>query len=357
MDLSTLANLTDPVILFFVVGLVAGAVRSNLEIPPAIAKFLSLYLLMAIGFKGGQALAVSGLTSSGVTVLGLAVLLAVLIPAIGYRILRLRIGAFDAAAIAATYGSVSAVTFIAASQYATSRGDAPGGHMTVALVLMETPAIVMAVVLAGWARSRAQRVAVPTADYAMASAAGGSASGGVAIPGSAAGSDDEATRSPGVGAVLRNAFTEGTFLLLVGSLVVGVASGTDGGEAMSPLVVDLFKGLLAFFLLDLGLLVARQLREARGMSPFLVGFAIVMPLVGAALALALGVVAGLSVGDLTLLTVLAASGSYIVVPAIARYAIPEALPSRYLTMALGVTFPFNIVLGIPLYHHLAGLLS
>lgn len=356
MDLDALKNLTDPVILFFAVGLFAGAVRSNLEIPPAVAKFLSLYLLMAIGFKGGQALGATGLTGDGLRVLGLALLLAVAVPLIGYRVLRFRIGAFDAAAIAATYGSVSAVTFIAASQYAVSRGDEPGGHMAVALVLMESPAIVMAVVLAGWARSQTRGAA--RAEVPVAVGAGG-VPGRVddARPSSTPGGEEAAAEAPRLGAVLRSSFTEGTFLLLVGSLVVGAASGTAGGETMGPLVVDLFKGLLAFFLLDLGLVVARQMREVRGISPFLVGFALVMPLVGASLALALGSLAGLSVGDLTLLTVLAASGSYIVVPAVARYAIPEALPSRYLTMALAITFPFNIVVGIPLYHSLAGVLA
>ncbi len=348
MDTSTLGNLTDPVILFFVVGLTAGALRSNLEVPAAVTKFLSLYLLMAIGFKGGQALAVSGVTADGAKVLALAIGLAVTIPVLGYTALRRRVGAFDAAAIAATYGSVSAVTFIAASQFTTSRGDEPGGHMTVALVLMETPAILMAVVLAELARSRARR-SVLLAQPVEVTAGG--------APTTPAPVDDHGTASgPRVRAVLRTAFTEGTFVLLVGSLVVGFAAGAEGGQAMAPLVVDLFKGLLAFFLLDLGLLVARQLREARGIDPLLVGFAVVMPLVGATMALLLGASAGLTVGDLTMLTVLAASGSYIVVPAIARYAIPEAQPSRYLTMALGITFPFNIVLGIPLYHLVAGAL-
>lgn len=358
MDTSTLGNLTDPVILFFVVGLTAGALRSNLEVPAAVTKFLSLYLLMAIGFKGGQALAVSGVTADGARVLALAVVLAVTIPVLGYAVLRRRVGAFDAAAIAATYGSVSAVTFIAASQFTTSRGDEPGGHMTVALVLMETPAIVMAVVLAELARSRARRSVLLTRPVEVT--AGGTPAapaplddlddlGDLGDPGPSSG--------PRVRGVLRTAFTEGTFVLLVGSLVVGLAAGADGGQAMAPLVVDLFKGLLAFFLLDLGLLVARQLREARGIDPVLVGFAVAMPLVGATMALLLGASAGLSVGDLTMLTVLAASGSYIVVPAIARYAIPEAQPSRYLTMALGITFPFNIVLGIPLYHLAAGALA
>ncbi|WP_286691206.1 sodium-dependent bicarbonate transport family permease [Aeromicrobium sp. REDSEA-S38_B2] len=320
MDLSMLSNLTDPVILFFVLGLLAGTLRSNLEVPPAVTKFLSLYLLMSIGFKGGEALAATGITSTALTVMGLAVLLSVVIPVVGYRVLRRRVAPFDAAAIAATYGSVSAVTFVAATQFVTSRGDEPGGYMTVALVMMETPAVIMAVLLA-----------TPTSDLPPAGAS--------------------------VGSILRGAFTEGTFLLLVGSLVIGVASGSSGAETMAPLLHDLFKGLLAFFLLDMGLVVARQLREVKGVPPFLIGFAVVMPLLGATLALALGVLAGLSVGDLTLLTVLAASGSYIVVPAVARHAIPEALPSRYLTMSLGITFPFNIVLGIPLYHAIAGVLA
>ena len=358
MDLDTLSNLTDPVILFFVLGLLAGAVRSNLEVPPAVTKFLALYLLMSIGFKGGQALAETGLTGTGVTVMGLAVLIAVAIPLLGYRVLCRRVSAFDAAAIAATYGSVSAVTFVAASQFVGSRGDEAGGHMTVALVMMETPAVIMAVLLATWVRSR-RRVAAPVPSHAGTPAAGGDA---LPAAGATRGADTPAGEASdalptGVSGVLRSAFTEGTFLLLTGSLVIGAASGATGGETMAPLLEDLFKGLLAFFLLDMGLVVARQIREVRGIPLFLVGFAVMMPLLGATLALILGTIAGLSVGDLTLLTVLAASGSYIVVPAVARHAIPEALPSRYLTMSLGLTFPFNIVVGIPLYHAIAGMLA
>ena len=345
MDLSMLSNLTDPVILFFVLGLLAGTLRSNLEVPPAVTKFLSLYLLMSIGFKGGEALAATGITSTALTVMGLAVLLSVVIPVVGYRVLRRRVAPFDAAA---TYGSVSAVTFVAATQFVTSRGDEPGGYMTVALVMMETPAVIMAVLLATWVRSQ-RRAAEPALVAARTTGSGPDAP---TTP-----TSDLPPAGASVGSILRGAFTEGTFLLLVGSLVIGVASGSSGAETMAPLLHDLFKGLLAFFLLDMGLVVARQLREVKGVPPFLIGFAVVMPLLGATLALALGVLAGLSVGDLTLLTVLAASGSYIVVPAVARHAIPEALPSRYLTMSLGITFPFNIVLGIPLYHAIAGVLA
>ncbi|TQL03036.1 sodium-dependent bicarbonate transport family permease [Cellulomonas sp. SLBN-39] len=352
MDLSTVSNLTDPAILFFFLGLLAGAVRSNLEIPAPVAKFLSLYLLVAIGFKGGQALAETGVTGSAVRVVALGVTLALLIPAIGFVVLRRRVNAFDAAAVAATYGSVSAVTFIAGSQYLAARGDDAGGYLTVALVLMESPAIIMAVLLASWARSR-QRAAETSTGTSLAVAHGEPQP--APLPGTAAAHAPVATASPpapplSMRGILHEALTGGPHLMLIGSLVVGAVSGPAGGAAMTPFVDHVFTGLLAFFLLEMGLLVARQLREARDVGPFLIGFALGMPLVGASLALTLGSIAGLPVGDLTLLTVLAASGSYIVVPAVVRYAIPEARPSRYLTMALAVTFPFNIVIGIPLYH-------
>jgi hypothetical protein len=351
MDLAALSNLTDPVILFFVLGLAAGTLRSNLEVPPAVVTFLSLYLLMSIGFKGGEELARTGVTATALTVTALAVLVAVTLPVIGYLALRHRVGPFDAVAIAATYGSVSAVTFVAATQFVTSRGEEPGGYMTVALVMMETPAVLMAVLLAAWVRTQ-QRAArsVPAQTPALVGDGGPAAGGAADGP-----TGDDAPR--GLRGVLRGAFTEGTFLLLVGSLVIGAASGSSGSQTMAPLLHDLFKGLLAFFLLQMGLVVARQLRQVRGISPYLVGFAVVMPLVGASLALVLGLAVGLSVGDLTLLMVLAASGSYIVVPAVARQAIPEALESRYLTMSLGITFPLNVVVGIPTYHALAGMLA
>lgn len=352
MDTSILSNLTDPAILLFFLGLFVGAVRSNLEIPAPIAKFLSLYLLMALGFKGGQALAETGITGPAVRVVGIALVLALAMPALGFVVLRRRVNHFDAAAIAATYGSVSAVTFIAASQFVTERGDAPGGYLTVALVLMESPAIIMAVLLATWARARQstlQQTSTPVVSVARAepqpSVTRGSALAGELVT--------APVSPPSLKAILHEAFTDGAHLLLIGSLVVGAVSGSAGGEAMSPFVDDVFKGFLAFFLLEMGLLVARQLREVRDVGPFLIGFAIAMPLVGASSAFALGTLAGLSVGDLAMLAVLAASGSYIVVPAVVRYAIPEARPSRYFTMALAVTFPFNIVVGIPLYYAVA----
>ncbi|MCU0310229.1 MAG: sodium-dependent bicarbonate transport family permease [Acidimicrobiales bacterium] len=368
MDASVIKNLTDPAVLFFFLGVFVGLIRSNLEIPAPVAKFLSLYLLMALGFKGGQALGDAGLSGDVFKVVGAALVLATVIPALAFLALRRRVNAFDAAAIAATYGSVSAVTFVTASQFVAARGDAAGGYLTVALVLMESPAIIMAVLLATWVRGREAtgtesvgpepagsvvrdlavkdaRTIVPEADHASGHR------------GPDEGPDPHAGAPLSIKEVLREAFTDGAHLLLIGSMVIGVVSGTAGGEAMDPFVNGIFKGLLAFFLLEMGLLVARQLREVRDVGPFLIAFGIAMPLVGAGLAFLIGGALRLDVGDLTLLAVLAASGSYIVVPAVIRYAIPEARPSRYFTLALGVTFPFNIVLGIPLYYAVAGVLG
>jgi len=327
-----LQNLLEPAILFFFLGLIGGAVRSNLEIPAQFTKFLSLYLLMAIGFKGGQALASGGLGVEGVLLVVVGMLLALLIPGWSFLILRRKISAFDAAAIAATYGSVSAITFIAASEFVVGRGLEVSGAMTVVLVLMETPAIIVARMLTAWLRAGGkswdrypEQAAVPPLETTT-----------------------DADRVS-LRAIVRAALTDGAHLLLIGSLVIGAVSGASGGEAMKPFVGDLFKGILAFFLLELGLLVSRQLRDSRDFTPFLAGFALVMPPINATVAILLARLIGASEGNAIILAVLAASASYIVVPAVARYAIPEARPSRYFTMALGITFPFNIVLGIPLY--------
>jgi hypothetical protein len=267
--------------------------------------------------------------------------LALAIPAWSYLILRRRVGTFDAAAIAATYGSVSAVTFTVASQYAAAQGLPVSGGATVALVLMESPAIVMAVLLASWARSQGA-----TATEAPQTPQPGVES---VLPEAVA---DPARPPMSLRAVLHEAFTDGAQLLLIGSFVIGALSGEKGAAAMQPFTGDLFKGFLSFFLLEMGILVGRQLRQVRDVGAFLVGFGLVMPPLHAGLAVLLGRLAGLSAGDTLLLAVLAASASYIVVPAVVRYAIPEARPSRYFTLALGVTFPFNVLVGIPLYHGL-----
>ncbi|NSL55683.1 sodium-dependent bicarbonate transport family permease [Uliginosibacterium aquaticum] len=321
-------NLIDPAILFFAFGLLAGAVRSNLEIPPQIARFLSLYLLMALGLKGGFALAASGLTSEVATSLACAVALAFIVPACGYLLLRRYLPGFDAAAIAATYGSVSAVSFITAIQYLETNGVAYGGHMAAAMALMESPAIVMAVLFANALRQRATP---------MVTVGGGAAALGG--PG----------ESFSLRKVLHESFTDGAQLLLLGAMLVGLITGEAGKHAMQPFSGDLFKGMLAFFLLDMGLLAARKLRELKDVPRGLMLYALAGPLCHASLALLLARVVGLGAGDTTLLMVLAGSASYIAVPAVLRYAIPEARPSLYLGMSLGLTFPFNLLLGIPLY--------
>jgi hypothetical protein len=330
-SIAAMPNLLDPAILFFVFGLLAGTVKSNLEIPTQISRFLSLYLLMALGLKGGFSLAQSGLTMEVATTLGLAVLLAVVIPAISYQILKRRLGGFDAAAIAATYGSVSAVTFITAVQYLENQGIPSGGHMAAAMALMESPAIIMAVLFANTLR--------------QTSSAGASGGGTLVL-------------QPGtpirMGKILHESFTDGAQLLLLGAMVIGMVTGEAGQAVMAPFSTDLFKGMLAFFLLDMGLLAARNLGELKGKPLWLLGYALLAPLVHAALALALALMAGVSPGNGALLMVLAASASYIAVPAVLRHAIPEAQPALYFGMSLGITFPFNIVIGIPLYVGIAG---
>ena len=329
-------NLLNPAFLFFVFGVLAGTAKSNLEIPPAISKFLSLYLLMALGLKGGFALVKSGLSPEIALSLSAAVAMAFLVPTLGYLFLRDRISKFDAAAIAAAYGSVSAVTFVTAMQYLEAQGLSFGGHMAVAMVLMESPAIIMAVLLANTLRH-------------TASAGVGVSAGGVAALGGSVGS----SATVRIGKILRESFTDGAHLLLIGSMVIGYLSGEAGKTMMQPFSGDLFKGMLAFFLLDMGLMVARNLGAVRASSPVLVLYAACGPLVHAVIALGLAAMLSLPVADAAILMVLSASASYIVVPAVLRFAIPEANPSLYFGLSLGVTFPLNILIGIPLYTAMA----
>jgi uncharacterized protein len=324
-----MTNFIDPAILFFVFGVVAGLVKSNLEIPPPISRFLSLYLLMALGLRGGFELAHSGLTPTVISGLVSALSLAILVPTIGYWLLKKVVSGFDAAAIAATYGSVSAVTFITATRYLDDHGIAFGGHMAAAMAFMESPAIVMAILFVN---------AIRTANY------------------TAQGTPQ--TQMPAALSplhILKESLTDGAQFLLIGSVVVGLISGDAGKAAMQPFAGDLFRGMLAFFLLDMGLMTARNFPAVRTVSPWLLAYAIIGPVVHASLALLIASVVGLSAGDAGLLMVLAASASYIAVPAVLRFAVPEANPSLYFGLSLGVTFPINILVGIPAYiaiaHH------
>lgn len=316
-------NFLDPAILFFIFGAFAGAIKSNLEIPQPIARFLSLYLLMALGLKGGFALHKSGFTVEIGLALGLAVFLAIIIPLLGYSLLRTKLNNYDAAAIAATYGSVSAVTFITATQSLDQAGIAFGGHMAAAMALMESPAIILAILLANKARASSTNSVQPV----------------------------------GIAKILHESFTDGAQLLLLGSMVVGLVSGDAGQKIMAPFSIDLFKGMLAFFLLDMGLMAAKNFNGLKGKPSITLFYAILAPLVHASLALGLCKLLGLPLGETILLMVLAASASYIAVPAVLRHALPEVNPALYMGMSLGITFPFNIILGIPLYTYLAQSIS
>jgi hypothetical protein len=318
--------LMDPAVLFFLLGLMAAAVRSNLEMPAQISKFISLYLLMSIGIKGGVALSVSGIQPEILTGLGIALLMAFLVPAYTYPLLRLRTDGYNAAAVAATYGSVSAVTFIAVGQFLDNQGVAHGGHMAVALVIMEVPAVIMAVLLAAMTRSiDEKRKGRDSASHNTHSE--------FSIKG-----------------ILHESFTDGSIVLLMGSLFIGFLVGVDGYQTIKPFTGDLFKGLLGFFLLEMGITAARRLRDrGRGLDVRLIAFAILMPLIGGAVGLAGGLLVGLSTGGVGLMAVLGASASYIAVPAAMRLALPSADAGIYVTLSLAITFPFNVLAGIPLW--------
>ena len=315
-----MTNLLDPSILFFIFGIFAGLVKSNLEIPQPISRFLSLYLLMALGLKGGFALNKSGFTPEIALSLGLAITLAILIPLLGYNLLKHKLDKLDAAAIAATYGSISAVTFITTTQVLDQNGISYGGHMAAAMALMESPAIIIAILLANHIRQK---------------------------------NLDSKTSNTSLGKVLHESFTDGGQLLLLGSLVVGLISGDAGHKVMAPFSIDLFKGLLAFFLLDMGLVAAKSIGELKGKPPITLAYAFIAPPVHALIALSLCHLFHVPLGDTILLMILAASASYIAVPAVLRHAMPEVNPALYMGMSLGITFPLNIILGIPIYSAIA----
>ncbi|MCE7974098.1 MAG: sodium-dependent bicarbonate transport family permease [Leptolyngbya sp. PLA1] len=311
----------SPPVLFFFLGAAATLAGSKIVIPKAVTKMLSVYLLWAIGFKGGVELAASGLTADGGRAIGLALLLASLTPVLAYALCRRLLDAANAAALAACYGSVSVVTFLTACSVLDQRGTPFGGHMVAAMALMEAPAIVIALGLLRLDERRRPADAPPTS----------------------------APRSGGWGAVLHEALLNGPVVVLLGSLLIGLLTGSRGYGVFKPLCTDVFPGVLAFFLLDLGVLAARRLPSIRRTRLGIPVFAILAPLCFAALAIAPAKLLGVSRGDAVLLGVLAASASYIAAPAALRLAVPRADPGVYVSMALGVTFPFNILVGIPLY--------
>jgi hypothetical protein len=325
-----LQNLLTAPILFFFLGGLAVLLGSDLEIPAPLPKLFSLYLLLAIGFRGGIELAHSGLGPTVLLTIGAAVLMSLLVPISSFLVLRTRLDGYNAAAVAASYGSISAVTFITAQSFLTVLKVPFDGFMVAALALMESPAIVVGVLLAKLA------VTPPAAEEA----------------------ESPESRGQGLqwGEVLQEAFLNGSVFLLIGSLVIGIVVASfspTGVEKMEPFTDKLFYGVLCFFLLDMGLVAAQRVRELRQAGAFLIGFAVLAPLLHGAIGLVLSRLLGLGQGDTLLFMVLCASASYIAVPAAMRMTVPQANPSLYISSALAVTFPFNVVVGIPIYMALA----
>ena len=317
-DILSLAatNLVSPIILSFVLGVFAAVARSDLAIPEAVAKGMSIYLLFAIGFKGGVSVADHGIDARlGLSLLA-GIVLSFVLPVVAFALLRAitKLSRLDAAAVAAHYGSISIVTFVAATSILDGAGLAYEGYMVAVAAAMEAPAILSAL----WLISRG---------------------------GDGRRMDNE---------LMREILLNGSIVLLVGAFLIGMATGQDGLAKIDSFIVAPFQGVLCLFLLDMGLVAGRGLREGGGvLRPAVLGFGVLMPLLGSAFGLMAGLLLGLTNGGVMLLMALSASASYIAVPAAMRVALPEANPSIYLTLSLGVTFPFNLTLGLPLYLALA----
>lgn len=316
------ANLLSPAVLFFALGVFAAVSRSDLKFPEPLYIALTIYLLTSIGFKGGVAIAEAGIGAVWLPAMA-AVALGALIPLWTYPVLRHggRLPRPDAAAIAAHYGSVSAVTFIAATNFLNHSREGYEPYASAFLAVMESPAIVVGILL------------------------GKAASGG------------GRSQAAMTGLALREAFLGRSVLLLVGSMIIGTLSGKAGMAAVQGFFVTPFQGVLALFLLEMGMVAGRRLSDLRRVGPFLLAFGIGAPLVNGCVGVLLGKAVGLSVGGETLMGILAASASYIAAPAAMRLSLPDANPTLYLTSSLAITFPFNITLGIPLYYELARRLS
>lgn len=310
-----ISNLTNPTLLFFVLGIVAVRLKSDLEIPATTVKFISLYLLFSIGFKGGQELANSAFTAEIAYSLLFGVFIAAFIPFYTFFILKKRLSIPDAGAVAAAYGSVSAVTFVAASTFLESQQLPFGGHMVAVMALMESPAIIVGVVL-------------------------------IILY-------DKQTRPKAhVGEAIRHSMTNGSVLMIVGSLVIGLIADSKQAEGIKPFTTDIFKGFLAIFLLEMGMVTAAKIGAFRKYGWFVAVFAVVISLLnGCSVAFLSGFVTH-DVGNRFMFAILAASASYIAVPAAMRLAAPQADPGLYIPMALAITFPFNLTIGMPLYLYL-----
>jgi hypothetical protein len=306
------SNITNPTLLFFVLGVFAVLLKSDLEIPQQSIKFISLYLLFSIGFKGGQELAHSQFNLEMLQVLIFATLIAGLIPLYVFFIAKTRLSISDSGAIAATYGSVSAVTFVAAVAFLETLGLTFSGYMVAVMALMEAPAIVVGVALIRL--------------Y-----------------------EKDSTNKPSVISTLKHSLTNGSVLLIIGSLIIGLIADTKQAEGIKPFTTDIFKGFLAIFLLEMGMLTARRISSLKTYGQFVSILALLFPIINGALVAWLSQYATADIGNRFILAILAASASYIAVPAAMKLAAPKADPGLFIPMAIGVTFPFNITIGMPLY--------
>jgi len=307
-----LSNITNPTLLFFLLGIVAQLVKSDLEIPPSTIKFISLYLLFSIGFKGGQELAHEDLNGQVTLELVFGMAIASAIPFYAFFLLKKRLGVQNAGAVAAAYGSVSAVTFVAASSFLEAKGLLFSGHMVAIMALMESPAIIVGMVL--------------LMRY-----------------------DKQNIERPSLGNMLKHSFTNASVLILIGSLLIGLIADAKQAEGIKPFTTDIFKGFLAIFLLEMGMVTAAGFGAFRKYGGYVSAMAVAFPLVNGSLVAGLSGLITHDTGDRLMFAVLAASASYIAVPAAMRLAAPKADPGLYIPMALGVTFPFNITVGMPVY--------
>ena len=303
-------NLTSPALLFFLLGIIAVQVKSDLEIPENTSKFISLYLLFSIGFKGGQELAHSSFNLEIIWALIFGIVIAIVIPFYSFFLLKKKLGISNAGAIAAAYGSVSAVTFVTAVAFLDLQSIKFNGHMVAIMALMEAPAIIIGVVLVSFYKKDNK---VKILD------------------------------------IIKHSFTNGSVLLIMGSLVIGLLASDSQALGIKPFTTDIFKGFLVIFLLDMGMTSGRKLSEFIKNGWFTIAFALIIPLVNGCVVATLSGLVTHEVGDRFIFAILAASASYIAVPAAMKIAVPKANPGLYLPMALAVTFPFNITIGLPLY--------
>ncbi len=308
------SNLTNPTLLFFLLGVLAVRLKSDLEIPAQSIKFISLYLLFAIGFKGGQELSHSHITSDVIysTMFGIAI--ATVIPIYAFFILKRRLNISDSAAIAASYGSVSAVTFVAAVSFLEMQNITFGGHMVAIMALMESPAIIVGVILL----TKFEKSPIDSKGIHFSQ-------------------------------LVHHAFTNGSVLLILGSLIIGFIADTKQAEGIKPFTTDIFKGFLVIFLLEMGMVTAKRFSAFIKYGWYVSLFAILLPAFNGCIVAYMSQFVTDDIGNRFVFAILAASASYIAVPAAMRLAAPKADPGVYIPMALGVTFPFNITIGMPLY--------